>query len=132
MCAIIVCHAHAETTRSPYRCAQASVSGYYSHHQAVYASPAWWNFANAEDEAHLETFLSRLVRLGYREASNPTLKSICGEAYDQCYSIKSPEIQGTCCTFFCLLHMTLTTSSESTGTTSFLPFVLPLLSTVTL
>ena len=51
-----------------------------------YASPAWWGFANADDKARLEAFLSRSVRFGYRDASSPTLKSICGEADDELFN----------------------------------------------
>jgi hypothetical protein len=51
-----------------------------------YASPAWWGFANADDKARLESFLSRSVRFGCREASSPALKSIWGEADDELFS----------------------------------------------
>ena len=50
-----------------------------------YASSAWWGFANAEDKARLEAFLSRSVRLGFRSASSPTLGIICAEADDRLF-----------------------------------------------
>ena len=50
-----------------------------------YASSAWWGFANAEDKARLEAFLSRSVRLGFRSASRPTLGIICAEADDRLF-----------------------------------------------
>ncbi len=46
---------------------------------------SWWGFANAEDKARLEAFLSRSVRLGFRSASRPTLGIICAEADDRLF-----------------------------------------------
>jgi len=93
----------------------------------LYASPVWWGFANAEDKNRLEVFLSCSVFLGYLVASSPSHKSFCGVAGTTMYSTKSTEIQGTCYTFFCFLHVTLTIYELRVRKHSLFPFA-PLLS----
>jgi len=50
----------------------------------LYASPAWWGFASADDRNRLEGFLRRSRKLGYRAAST-TFASICADGDDQLF-----------------------------------------------
>jgi len=48
----------------------------------MYASPASWGFASADDRNRLEGFLQRSAKFGYR-ATSTTLASMCADADDQ-------------------------------------------------
>ena len=51
----------------------------------LYASPAWWGFASADDLNRLEGFLRRSAKLGYR-ATSTTFASMCSDADDQLFA----------------------------------------------
>jgi len=51
-----------------------------------YAVPAWWGYASAADRGRLEAFLCRSVSFGYRDASAPSLASICEQADDKLFN----------------------------------------------
>ena len=51
-----------------------------------YASPAWWGSTNVSDRARLEAFLRRSTKFGYRDASSPSLSSICDAADDKLFN----------------------------------------------
>jgi hypothetical protein len=51
-----------------------------------YAAPAWWGYASAADRGRLESFLRRSVLFGYRDASAPSLASICAQADEKLFN----------------------------------------------
>jgi len=51
----------------------------------LYASPAWWGFASADDRNRLEGFLRRSGKLGYR-ATSTTFACMCADADDQLFA----------------------------------------------
>ena len=50
-----------------------------------YASPAWWGFASADDQNHLEAFLWQSTKFGYRGNSTSTFTSLCDEVDEQLF-----------------------------------------------
>jgi len=51
-----------------------------------YSSPAWWVLTSAADRDRLEAFLRRSTALGFRQATAPTLGTICSEADDKLFA----------------------------------------------
>jgi len=56
----------------------------------LYASPAWWGFANASEKNRPETFLRRAGKSGYyTDDSLPTVAALCEQVDEQLFhSIK--------------------------------------------
>ena len=56
----------------------------------LYASHAWWGFANASEKNRLEAFLRRAGKSGYyTDDSLPTVSALCEQADEQLFhSIK--------------------------------------------
>ena len=72
----------------------------------LYASPAWWGFANSSDKQRLEAFLRRCTRLHFCRQEAPTVTELVEDLEEQLFtnvtsvrSVRSPSS---------LLHLTRT------------------------
>ncbi len=45
----------------------------------VYAAPAWWGFASADDKQVLQAIINRATRWGYYDTSKPNIEQICNK-----------------------------------------------------
>ena len=52
----------------------------------LYASPAWWGFANSADKQRLEAFLRRGVRLNLYSALDPSVSQRVQDTDDELFS----------------------------------------------
>jgi len=49
----------------------------------LYASPAWWGFANSSDKQRLEAFLRRCIRLHLHRQCDPTVTQLVEDMEDK-------------------------------------------------
>jgi len=52
----------------------------------LYASPAWWGFANASDKQRLEAFLRRCIRLHLYRQCDPTVTQLVEDMEDKLFT----------------------------------------------
>jgi len=46
----------------------------------IYASPAWWGFAGAQDRQNVYSFLRRSARVGFYSSDLPCFHDLCTQA----------------------------------------------------
>jgi len=52
----------------------------------LYASPAWWGFANSSDKQRLEAFLSRCTRLHFYRQEAPPVSELVEDLEEQLFT----------------------------------------------
>jgi len=52
----------------------------------LYASPAWWGFANSSDKERLEAFLRRCIRLQLYRQCDPTVNQLVEDMEDKLFT----------------------------------------------
>jgi len=54
---------------------------------AIYAAPAWWGFASADDRKRLEAFVRRGVRLDLYTRDDPTISELVKKLDDMLFQM---------------------------------------------
>ena len=76
----------------------------------LYASPAWWGFANSSDKDRLEAFLRRCTRLQLYRQCDPTVNQLVEDMEDKLFTsvINNDKHHNMfCLTFYLILILTL-------------------------